>query len=186
MRRHTSLQLARARTPLTCHAQVGRGQIAHDNCRSGETRRALYPAAGKKPASLAPDVLTAPEYFALTGKNVSPCSRRMVSQCHGCYRTLGVRVYPGTALYGDQGPASRVLVLGQCAGRGGDRRPVVGAVRAFRRASADGASAALPLVVRPTLRCRVGRVAAADHHFPDRRIEIRQDGQASRSDQCLS
>ena len=57
------------------------------------------------------DVLQTPAYQALTGKNVSPWSRRLVSQGHGYFRTLGVQVYPGTALFGAKGLSSRVLVL---------------------------------------------------------------------------
>ncbi|MBI4189211.1 MAG: hypothetical protein HY525_01585 [Betaproteobacteria bacterium] len=57
------------------------------------------------------DVLSSPAYQAITGKNTSPWSRRVVGMAHGYFRTLGVQIYPGTALLGDQGPSARVLVL---------------------------------------------------------------------------
>lgn len=57
------------------------------------------------------DVLNSPAYQAITGKNVSPWSRRMVGMVHGYFRVLGVQVYPGSALMGEKGPSSRVLVM---------------------------------------------------------------------------
>lgn len=57
------------------------------------------------------DVLSSPAYQAITGKNTSPWSRRVVGMAHGYFRTLGVQIYPGKALLGDQGPSARVLVL---------------------------------------------------------------------------
>ena len=57
------------------------------------------------------EVLNTPPYQAISGKNVSPWSRRMVGMVHGYFRTLGVQTYPGNALMGDKGPSSRVLVL---------------------------------------------------------------------------
>jgi hypothetical protein len=57
------------------------------------------------------DVLNTPPYQALTGKNNSPWSRRIGTMTHGYYRALGVQLYPGTALLGDQGAPARVLVL---------------------------------------------------------------------------
>lgn len=57
------------------------------------------------------DVLNTPAYQAISGKNTSPWSRRMVGMVHGYFRTLGVQIYPGKALMGDKGPSSRVLVL---------------------------------------------------------------------------
>jgi hypothetical protein len=56
-------------------------------------------------------VLESPAYQAVTGKNVSLWSRRMVGMVHGYFRTLGVQTYPGNALMGDKGPSARVLVL---------------------------------------------------------------------------
>lgn len=56
-------------------------------------------------------VLETPAYQAITGKNVSPWSRRMVGMAHGYFRVLGVQAYPGGALLGEKGPFSRVLVL---------------------------------------------------------------------------
>ena len=57
------------------------------------------------------EVLNTPAYQAITGKNVSPWSRRMVGMVHGYFRVLGVQVYPGNALIGGNGPFSRLLYL---------------------------------------------------------------------------
>ena len=57
------------------------------------------------------DVLNSPAYQAISGKNTSPWSRRLVPMTHGYFRVLGVQTYPGNALYGAQGPSARTLVL---------------------------------------------------------------------------
>ena len=57
------------------------------------------------------EVLNTPAYQAISGKNTSPWSRRLVPMSHGYFRTLGVQTYPGSALFGEQGPSARVLVL---------------------------------------------------------------------------
>ncbi len=57
------------------------------------------------------DVLNTPAYQAISGKNTSPWSRRLVPMTHGYFRVLGVQTYPGNALFGAKGRAARVLVL---------------------------------------------------------------------------
>jgi hypothetical protein len=57
------------------------------------------------------DVLNSPAYRAISGKNTSPWSRRLVPMTHGYFRVLGVQSYPGNALFGEKGPSARILVL---------------------------------------------------------------------------
>lgn len=57
------------------------------------------------------DVLTSPAYLAIAGKNTSPWSRRIRRKVHGYYRAIGVQIYPGSALFGEQGLSSRIIIL---------------------------------------------------------------------------
>lgn len=57
------------------------------------------------------DVLNTPAYQAISGKNTSPWSRRLVPMTHGYFRVLGIQTYPGGALFGEKGQSARVLVL---------------------------------------------------------------------------
>ncbi len=55
-------------------------------------------------------VLHGPGYAKIAGAGYSAWTHRVVSRVWGQYRAEGVQIYPGQALYGDQGAASRILL----------------------------------------------------------------------------
>jgi len=56
------------------------------------------------------DVLRGPAYARIAGERYSPWTHRIMSRVWGQYRADAVQVHPGAALYGDAGPAARVVV----------------------------------------------------------------------------
>jgi hypothetical protein len=55
-------------------------------------------------------VLHGPEYAQVAGAKYSPWTHRIVSRLWGQYRAEGVQIYPGQALLGDHGGATRLLL----------------------------------------------------------------------------
>ncbi len=55
-------------------------------------------------------VLHGPDYAQIAGAKYSPWTHRIVSRLWGQYRAEGVQLYPGQALLGDQGAATRLLL----------------------------------------------------------------------------
>lgn len=54
--------------------------------------------------------LHGPEYAKVAGEKYSPWTHRIVSRLWGQYRAEGVQIYPGQALLGDHGAATRLLL----------------------------------------------------------------------------
>jgi hypothetical protein len=65
---------------------------------------ALYDLADTK-------VLRGPAYARIAGERYSPWTHRIVSRVWGQYRADAAQVHPGTALFGDQGVAARIVLL---------------------------------------------------------------------------
>ena len=97
------------------------------------------------------DVLRGPGYARIAGERYSPWTHRIVSRVWGQYRADAAQVDPGTALFGDSGAASRVLIwrfrhvpaTAETAIAAGLRtlyadRPHVAQARLFRAAQPDG------------------------------------------------
>ena len=55
-------------------------------------------------------VLHGPDYAKVAGEKYSPWTHRIVSRLWGQYRAEGVQLYPGQALLGDHGAATRLLL----------------------------------------------------------------------------
>lgn len=55
--------------------------------------------------------LHTPEYLAVAGDNSSPWTRRVVGRVRGLCRMEATQVFPGQAITGTAGPASRLAVL---------------------------------------------------------------------------
>jgi hypothetical protein len=96
-------------------------------------------------------VLHGPDYAKVAGEKYSPWTHRIISRLWGQYRAEGVQIYPGRALLGDHGAATRLLLCrfrqtqGDVAGdieRGlhelFDQDPSTAQVRLFQAAQPDG------------------------------------------------
>jgi hypothetical protein len=97
-------------------------------------------------------VLHGPDYAKIAGEKYSPWTHRVISRVWGQYRAEGVQLYPGLALFGDQGASTRMLlcrfrqVMGDHAAtieRGlrsqFEARPEIAQVRLYMAKQPDGA-----------------------------------------------
>jgi len=56
------------------------------------------------------DILQGPGYAAVAGARYSAWTHRIMGKVWGQYRAAGTQIYPGSALFGDQGACARLVV----------------------------------------------------------------------------
>jgi hypothetical protein len=100
------------------------------------------------------DVLKGPGYAAIALGRYSPWTHRIMAKVWGQYRAEGVQLYPGRALLGDRGAASRFVVVRFRQVPDGSSTELVAAAR--RAFEASPAYAQLRLF-------RVSEASPADH-----------------------
>ena len=77
------------------------------------------------------DVLDGPEYGKIARNNYSPWTHRIVARVWGHYRATAVQLYPGQALMGEQGIASRIVLWRFRDVTAADCDPIVEGLRAI-------------------------------------------------------
>lgn len=94
-------------------------------------------------------VLHGPDYAKIAGEKYSPWTHRIVSRLWGQYRAEGVQLYPGQAMLGDGGTATRLLLCRFRQVQGDLAEPIEHGLRQTFEARPDVAQVRLFVAAQP-------------------------------------